>query len=159
MIAQSSGGGQNGYQLADGFGQLMNAGGVVYGGAEMGLQAIRQGNGAQVIGRSLGFGTQQTAQALRGTLGVVSKVGKGLGVAGYGLQVGVTGSKLLNGQSVGTAEVVGLGLSTVLIGAAWFAAGTAAAPFVAGGALIYGVGQLGSYIFTGNTLEENYFGK
>ena len=41
------------------------------------------------------------------------------------------------------------------MGAACFTPGTAAAPFVAGGALIHEVGQLGSYMFTGNTLEEN----
>ena len=148
-----------GSNLADGFGQLINAGGVVYGGAEMGLQAMRNGNAAQVISRATGFGTQQTAQALRGTLGVVSKVGKGLGVAGYGLQVATTGYKLYNGQSVGTAEAVGLGISTAFVGAGVILAGTAAAPFVAAGALIYGAFQLGSYIYNGNTLEENYFGK
>jgi hypothetical protein len=60
---------------------------------------------------------------------------------------------------ISTAEKAGLGYSTVLVGAAYFAAGTAAAPFVAGAALVYGVGQLGSYMFTGHTLEENYFGK
>jgi hypothetical protein len=156
---QGGGGGQNSYQSADGFGQLFNAGEVVYGSAEMGIQAIRQNNGAQTIGRSLGFGTQRTAQALRGTLGVVSKVGKGLGIVGYGFQFVSTGSKFVTGQTISTAEGVGFGISTVLVGAVWFTAGTAAAPFVAGAALIYGAGQLGSWIFTGNTLEENYFGK
>ena len=151
--AQSNGGD------ADAFGQMMNTGAVVWGGAEMGGQYLRQNNAAQAIGRSLGFGTQQTANALRGTLGVVSKVGKSLGVAGYGLQVASTGYKLYDGQSVGTAEAVGLGTSTLLLGAAYFAVGTVAAPFVAGAALIYGVGQLGSYMITGNTLEENYWGK
>ena len=148
-----------GTQLADRFGQGLNAGGVVYGGAEMLLHEARQNNGAQTIGRALGFGAQRTAQALRGTLGVVSKVGKGLGVAGYGLQVGTTVYKAANNMPIPTAEKVGLGYSTVLVGAAYFAAGTAAAPFVAGAALVYGVGQLGSYMFTGHTLEENYFGK
>ncbi len=151
--------GQAGYQLADVFGQVLNVGGVVYGGAEMGIQAVRQGNGAQNIGRAIGFGTQQTAQALRGTLGVVSKVGKGFGVAGYGLQVGTILYKTGNSIPISTAEGVGLGVSTVLIGAAYFAAGTAAAPFVATGALIYGATQLGSYIFTGQTVEEHIFGK
>ncbi|GIV29550.1 MAG: hypothetical protein KatS3mg028_0616 [Bacteroidia bacterium] len=101
-IGQSDGGEQNIYQLADDFGQLMNAGGVVWGVAEMGIQAMRQNNGAQTIGKALGFGTQQTAQALRSTLGVVSKVGKGLGVVGYGLQVGTSVYKAANNIPIST---------------------------------------------------------
>ena len=158
----SNGGGStggSGYQLADKFGQLMNAGGVVYGSAEMGLQALRLGNGAQIIGRAIGFGTQQTANALSGTLGVVSKVGKGLGVAGYALSAASIGLKYATGQSVSTAENVGFGISTGLVGAGWLLAGTVGAPVVAGATLIYGAGELGSYLFTGNTLEENIFGK
>jgi RHS repeat-associated protein len=149
----------NGYQISDGFGQVFNVGGVAWGAAEKGLQSIRQSNGAQVIGRTIGFGTQQTAKALRGTLGAVSKAGKILGAVGYGLQVVSIGSKLINGERVSTAEAVGFGVSTVLVGAVSIAAGTVAAPFVAAAALIYGVFELGSYIFTGNTLEENIFGK
>ncbi|MBV5281634.1 MAG: RHS repeat-associated core domain-containing protein [Paludibacter sp.] len=157
ILEKGLGGG--GYQLADKFGQLMNAGGVVYGSAEMGLQAFRQGNGAQIIGRAIGFGTQQTAKALSGTLGVVSKVGKGLGVAGYALSAASIGLKYATGQSVSTAENVGFGISSGIVGAGWLLAGTVGAPVVAGAALIYGAGELGSYLFTGNTLEENIFGK
>ena len=125
----------------------------------MGIQAISQANGAQTIGRAIGFGTQQTARALTGTLGIVSKVGQRLGILGYGLQVTSAGYKLYNGERVGTAEAVGVGVSTVLVGAAWIAAGTVAAPFVAGVALIYGAFELGSYMFTGNTIEEHIFGQ
>lgn len=150
---------QNGYQLVDGMGQILNVGGVVYGGTEMGLLALRQNNGAQLIGRTLGFGTQRTAHALSGTVGVVSKVGRGVGGVGYVLQFSSTGSKFVTGQTISLAEGVNFGISTVFMGAAWFTAGTLAAPFVAGGSLIYGAGQLGSYMITGKTLEENYFGK
>lgn len=155
----NSGVGQSGFQLAENFGQVINTGGVVYGSAEIALQTISKNNGAQTIGRSLGFGTQRIAQALRGTLGIVSKVGKGIGFVGYGLQFGTIFYKVSNNISISTAEQVGMGISTVLVGAAWIATGTVAAPFVAGGALIYGAGQLGSYILTEKTLEENYFGK
>lgn len=157
--ASSAGYQQNTYEILDGFGQLFNVGGVVYGGAEKGIQALRETNGATKIGRELGFGTQQTAKALKGTLGAISKFGKGLGVVGYGLQVTATGAKLYNGEKVGTAEAVGLGLSTALIGVAYIAAGTAAAPLVATGALIYGALELGSYMFTGKTVEDHIFEK
>ena len=138
---------QNMYGYLDDFGQIMNTGGVMYGGAEMGLQAIRKINGAKTIGRTLGFGTQQSAKALKGTLGLVSEVGKKLGIAGYALQGAIVGYKYATGQRVSTAEKVGFVISTALVGAAWVAAGTAAAPFVAAGALIYGALQLGSYLF------------
>jgi len=34
--------------------------------------------------------------------------------------------------------------------------GTTAAPFVAGAALVYGVGQVGSWLYNSKTLEENF---
>jgi methylaspartate ammonia-lyase len=80
-------------------------------------------------------------------------------VAGYTLSAVSIGSKLINGENISTAEGVGFGVSTALVGAAWIAAGTVAAPFVAAGALIYGASEFGSYMFTGNTLEENILGK
>jgi hypothetical protein len=64
-----------------------------------------------------------------------------------------------NGQQISTADGVGFGISTLLIGGAAIAAGTAAAPFVAGAALIYEVGELGSLLITGESLEPNMFGK
>ena len=145
--------------FSDDFGQAFNAGSVFYGAAELGLQSIRQNNGPQIIGRFIGIGTKQTAQALKGTLGTISKVGKGLGLLGYGIQVVSTGSKFVNGEEISTAEGVGFGISTILVGGASLAAGTFAAPFVAGGALVYGIAELGSYIISGNTLEENIFEK
>ena len=57
-------------------------------------------------------------KALKGTLGVVSKGGKILGLAGYGIQFFSTGSKFVKGQRISTAEGVGFGISTVLVVAA-----------------------------------------
>jgi RHS repeat-associated protein len=147
-------------KFVDGTGQMMNTAGVAYGATELGLQKVRQTDGAaKAIGKALGVGTQQTAKALKGTLNTVSKAGKVAGAVGFGVQVLSTGYKYVNGQKVSKAENVSLGVSTVLVGAAYFAVGTAAAPFVAGAALVYGAVSLGSYLFTGNTLEENIFGK
>lgn len=95
---------------------------------------MRNGNAAKVMGRATGFGTQKTAQALKGALDVVRKVGKGLGVVGYGLQVASTGYKLYNGESFGTAKAVGVGIYSVFVVAGFILAGTAAATFVADGA-------------------------
>ena len=156
---ESSGKDENGYQLANKAGRLLNTGEIAYGSAESGLTILGLKNGAQAIGKAIGFSTQQTAEALSGTLGVVSKVGKGFGIAGYGLSAVSIGSKLINGDRISAAEGVGFGISTCLVGAGWALAGTIAAPAVAIGALIYGGAELGSYIFTGNTVEENIFGK
>lgn len=156
---QSSEGIKTWYQAGDEAGQLFNVGAVVYGGAEIGIQLIRKSNGPQIIGRTLGFGTQRTAAALRGTLGIVGKVGKYLGVAGYAIQVATISYKVINGERVSTSQVVGFGVSTALVGAAAMAAGTLAAPFVAGAALIYGAIELGSWLYNGKTLEDNIFGE
>ncbi|RTL48890.1 MAG: hypothetical protein EKK39_11805, partial [Sphingobacteriales bacterium] len=150
------GGGQNGYQLADGFGQLMNAGGVLWGAAERGGQYLQQINRAQSIGRSLGFGTQQTARALSGTVKTLGAWGKNLGTAGMVLSsVNYVAQGLDPSQSISTATHVNFWLSAGLYGAAAVIGG----PIIGGAALIYGAGQLGSYMFTGNTLEENILGK
>lgn len=71
--------------FTDELGQVLNLGGIVWGGTELALQTIRQNNGPQAIGRFLGFGTQRTAGALKGTLG-------------YG--VIELGSWLYNGKSI-----------------------------------------------------------
>jgi RHS repeat-associated protein len=149
----------SGLGLFDAFGQLLNGGEVAYGSAELGLQAVRRNNGPQVIGRALDMGTQRTAKALKGMLNVVSNEGKAFGKLGYGLQLVSTGSKYMTGQPISIAEKVGFGISSALVAAAWIAAGTAGAPFVAAAAVTYGAFELGSYAITGNTLEENYYGK
>ncbi|PWG77919.1 hypothetical protein [Pararcticibacter amylolyticus] len=136
-------------------GQILNLGGVVWGGAELGIQAVRQNNGAQTIGRFLGFGTQRTAAALRGTLGQVSKLGKQLGTAGMILSAATYGSQLLtNPQGISTATHANFWIGATLYGAAAVFGG----PVVAGAALIYGTAQLGSWIYNGKTLEENVIG-
>ncbi|MBS1652113.1 MAG: hypothetical protein JSU07_08905 [Bacteroidetes bacterium] len=148
--AQSGGG-----NFIDGAGQVINAGGVIWGAAEMGLKY----NGGRVVGGALGFEASQVANAAQKTLGVVSKVGKVIGVAGYGLSAASIGYKYATGQKVSTAENVSFGIGTVFVGAGIMAAGTVAAPFVAAGALIYGAFELGSCLYSGNTVEENIFGK
>ncbi len=145
-------------EFGNGMGQVFNAAGIVYGGSEMGIKGLGP-NGPKVIGKNIGFGTQRVATALRGTLAGISKIGKALGLAGYGLQAFSSSYKYATGQNVSTAENVGLGISTGFVGAALFAAGTAAAPIVAAGALIYGAIELGSYFYNGNNLEENLIGK
>jgi RHS repeat-associated protein len=153
----NEGSGLKGWEVADGFGQLANAGGVFYGGAELLLQLTRQNQGAKEIGRAIGFGTQRVAEALKGTLERVSKVSKWLGVAGYGLQLATTVYKYADGQKVSTSEKVGLSVSTGFVAAGIIAAGTVAAPFVAAGALIYGAAELGSWLFTQQTVEDHFF--
>ena len=94
-----------------------------------------------------------------GSVKYFSTAGKIAGIAGYTISAVSIGSKLYNGENISTAEGTGFGISTAFVGGAVIAAGTIAAPFVATGALIYGVSELGSYIITGNTLEENILGK
>lgn len=86
-----------------------------------------------------------------------SKVGKYVGIAGYAFQAGSIGVKVLNGESITNADAIGFGVSSVIMGAAFIAAGTAAAPLVGAAALIIGVAELGSYIFTGQSIEQQIF--
>ncbi len=142
--------------FGDDYGQMLNAGGVAWGGAEIGIQFIRQGNGAKTIGRALGFGTQHTAEALRGTLGAVSKVGKHLGTAGMILSIlSYVNQGVDPNQTISTATHLNFWISAGLYGAAAFVGG----PFIAGAALLYGTAQLGSYMITGKTVEENILGE
>jgi len=138
---------------------VSDLGAFLYGGAEKGINFIRQNNGSKTIGRGMGFGTTHTAKVLTRTLGYVSKVGKWTGVFGYAVTGAFIVSKVLNGQRVSTADKVGFGVGTVLIGAGSILAGTAAAPFVATAAIVYGAAEVGSYAFTGKTVEEHIFGK
>jgi RHS repeat-associated protein len=140
-------------------GQLFDSGATIYGGVESGITVFRRADGAQKLNKAIGFGTQRQAAALRGTAGVVGKLAKGLGAFGYGLQVVSIGSKVLNGEQISTGDKVGFGISTFFVGAAWVAGTTILAPWVAGGALIYGGAELISYATTGESLETNIFGK
>lgn len=149
-----------GGEIGSGVGQLLNAGGVFWGASELGIQAVRRSNGAQKIGRFLGYGTQRTAAALRGTLSITKSIGAKFGTAGYVLSAISYGGQMFDpNQAISTATHVNFGVSTVLYGGAALLAGTAAAPFVAGAALIYGGAQLASWLYNGNTLEENILGK
>jgi hypothetical protein len=143
----------------DDFSKIFDAGATTYGAAEKGIQSVRQSNnGAQALGRAIGYGTKQTAKALSGTLNAVSKVAKGLGVAGYVLQTASIASKIVNGEEISTAEKVSFAASTSLVVAGVLTAGSVvAAPIVATAALVYGLAELTSYFFTGQSLEEHLF--
>ncbi|MGE0569471.1 MAG: RHS repeat-associated core domain-containing protein, partial [Bacteroidia bacterium] len=143
--------------FVDDFGQLLNVGSVFWGGAELGVQALRQTNAAKIMGDAMGYGTQKMAQTLRGTLKSISNIGIKLGVAGYVLQVGSLVYKSANGTPITTADKVAFGISTGLVTAAYLTAGTLAAPFVAGAGVIYGLAELISWGLTDQTLEENLF--
>ncbi|MFZ6009402.1 MAG: RHS repeat-associated core domain-containing protein [Bacteroidota bacterium] len=146
--------------LVDNFGQLLNVAGVFWGGSELALQTLRQNNAGSWIAKNVGFGfgTQRHAAALKGTFGVTKNVAAKLGTLGYGLSAVMYINAVMGNKKVSTASHVNFGVSTILYGAAFFTAGTVAAPFVAGAALIYGVGQLGSWLYNGKTLEDNIIG-
>ncbi len=132
---------------------------VAWGGAEVGLQAIRHfadGQGPKLLAREIGFGTQETAAALRGTLGIVSTAGKYLGAAGQILNTAVYVSKLLDPNArLSTGDHLGFWTGTVVYGAVAIIGG----PVTGGIALGYGLGELGSWAFTGKSIEQNIFDK
>ena len=135
---------------------LMNTGAVMYGGGEMLAGGLGRNSGQ--IAEAFGIEASQATSRLAGAGKLLGAWGKNLGVAGVALTSFNIGNKLLNNEHVSGAEYTNLGISAgLVIGAA--IAGTAAAPFIAVASLIYGGLQLGSYLFTGNTLEENILGK
>lgn len=138
---------------------VLNTAGVVWGGAEIAGQYVRQNNGAKEIGRFLGAGTQHTARALTGTVQTISKIGAKAGTAGYLFSVGTYSNALLGNEKVSVATHVNFGVTSTLVAAAYFAAGTAAAPWVAGAALVYGALQMGSYAYNGQSLEQYSIGR
>ena len=101
----------------------------------------------------------QLANALSKTSSVLESWGTRAGIAGYALSSGIVGGKLIFGNGISTAEGVNFGISTLLVGGALIAAGTAAAPIIGAAALIYGGLELGSYLYNGNTFEQNIIGK
>ena len=85
------------------------------------MQAIRKNNGAQPIGKAIGFGTQQTAYALRGTLGVVKNVGVGLGVIGlFGTAAQYNSGQIGGGEASLDIIMGGVGF---IPGYGWIASG------------------------------------
>jgi hypothetical protein len=135
-------------------GQILNLGGVTWGGAELGIQAIRHNNGPQAIGRFMGFGTQRTAQALKGTLGALSKAGKYLGAAGQVLNTYAYISKGLDpSQKLTTGDHAGFWTGSAVFTAAAIVGG----PVTGGIALGYGIVELGSWLYNGRSIEQNIF--
>ena len=65
MISTGMWGEGSGEVQKAGLGILFDFGAALYGAEQLSLQLLRENNGAQVVGRFLGFGTQQTAAALR----------------------------------------------------------------------------------------------
>jgi|GEM_PF-1505479 len=114
---------------------------------------------AQAAGQYFGNGTQAAAKGLSNFTKTVGPWGNRLGLAGLGISGLVLVSKAVTKQPIATHEKVSFGVSAGLIVAGYLVVGTAAAPVVGAAALIYGVGQLGSYIFTQKSLEENIIGK
>ena len=139
--------------LLSGLGNMTNAGEVVWGGAE--TAANYKGSG---LASAMGIEARQIAMQMPKFLGVAGKVGKTLGVVGYVASGFSLGTKLVNGEKVSTSEYVSFGINTAFVGAGIILAGTAAAPFIATGALIYGVAELGTYVVTGGSIEDQIFG-
>lgn len=99
------------------------------GGTEIGLKAIRRNNGPQVIGKYLGFGTQRTAKALKGTLGYVKTLGKHVGTAGMVLSAYSYGSQLLDKNTT---------ISAATHANFWIGAGLYGAATILGGPIVGG---------------------
>lgn len=142
----------------DGFGQLMNALGVMWEGATRGNDMFRQNNGASFISKIFGFaGTQETAKRLAKFTNTLGKWGTNLGKVAYGFSAVTITYKYVTGQDVSLAENVGFGISTAFVAAGAIFTATAAAPFIAAGAFLYGAAELGSFFITGQSIEDNIF--
>jgi RHS repeat-associated protein len=147
---------ESAYQLSDNLGQMMNVGGVIWGGAQKAGQLIQQNNGAQFLGNYLGVGTQQTATALRGTVKILGNFGGNIGTVGMVFSsINYISQGLDNSQTISTATHANFWISAGIFSATVLIGG----PITGGAALLYGAGQFGSYIITGNTLEENLLEK
>jgi RHS repeat-associated protein len=147
---------ESAYQLYDNLGQIINVGGVIWGGTQKAVQLFQQNNGAQILGKSLGFGTQQTATSLRGTVNTLGNFGKNIGTVGMVFSsINYISQGLDNSQTISTATHANFWISAGIFSATVLIGG----PVTGGAALLYGAGQLGSYIITGNTLEENLLEK
>jgi hypothetical protein len=153
-IDQSSGGENN--FLGNYNDYVLNTGGTVYGAAEIGLS--KSGAIANAASRTFGVNAGRVASTLQRVGGTVSTVGAKIGTLGYGISAWTyTSSAFDPNQKLTIGSHVNFGISTVLYGAAFFTAGTVAAPFVGGAALIYGASQLGVQLYSGKTIEQHLF--
>jgi hypothetical protein len=146
----------DGYNFADGTGQIMNAGGVAWGASEIGLKMLRQGTFVSGVSHAFGIGTQVGAQRLQAfgkTLGVW---GQRLGTAGMVLStVSFIAKGLDPSQTITAADHANFWIGAALYGAAAVIGG----PIVGTIALVYGGTQLISYATTGKNLEQNILGE
>lgn len=151
-------GGENNYsyKFMDDFGQIINAGGVMWGAAELGGKYLQNGNSIQSISRNIGIGVNQVKAGLNGTINTLGKWGGRLGTAGMVLSSINYGAQLLDAsQTISTATHVNFWASAAVYSAAIIIGG----PVTGAIALSYGIGQLGSYLFTGKSLEQNIIGE
>jgi RHS repeat-associated protein len=144
----------------DGISQISNMGTVLFGVSGIGIQALRQfagGQGPKFLARALGFGTQRTADALRGTLGYINTIGKYTGYAGQALNTFIYFSKLTDPKAKLTrGDHVGFWTGSAVWASSliW-----AANPIVLGAVVLYGAAELGSWAYNGKSIEQNIFDK
>jgi len=133
---------------------LLNAGSTLVGAGELGIQYIRQyPNGPSQIARGINnlvssriVGTQSTANFLSKAFNGTKSLGKNLG--GFGAILS-TGDYLFNG-----GEKNGYEHASYWIGMGVFAL-TVLNPATAVLGVVYGVAQVGSYLYNGKSAEEN----
>lgn len=141
-------------EFSNGIG-LLNAGSTVAGAGELVSTFVRRyknGQGPKIVARTLSaikgtnVGTQATAKTLKSFSNSAKVMGSKLGGAGAIL---ATTDYIVNFQEKNGYEHanywIGLGVMAV----------ATINPLTAGIAVVYGAGQLGSYLYNGKTLEEN----
>lgn len=133
-------------------GAITNAWGVAWGTGEIAAKY----KGA-ALASQLGIEAKQIATQVPKFLNVASKVGKTIGTVGYVATVASIGTKYMNGETITTADKVNFGINTVIYGGTTLLAGTTAAPVIAVAAIVYGGTQVGFYIFTGGSIEDQVF--
>jgi hypothetical protein len=134
---------------------LLNAGGTLVGAGELGIHYLRNygsGSGPRELAKVISkftaqrVGTQQVAGALRGYSNNARALGSKLGAVGAVLS---TVDYVANFSDKNGYEHANYYLGLAAYGLAFVN------PVGAGIAVVYGVGQLGSYFYNGKTLEEN----
>lgn len=102
----------------------------------------------------MGFGTQRTATALRGTLKTVSKAGKILGGVGQVLNSVVYVINTLDqNKKMTTGDHVGFWVGTAVFAGAATIGGLIVGAITLG----YGVIEVGSWLYNGKSIEQNIF--
>ena len=152
----------DGYSFSDVLGQGTNGLTVVWGASQLGVERLANANLAADVGEAFGIGEQVAAPRLRAFTSTLGTLGNRVGLAGFGLSAAVITTKIYNGDKISTAEAIGFGINSVFAGvaiAAELGFTVAFAPQIATVALIYGAVQLGSYMYNGQSLEQNIIGR